>query len=715
MIIRATGIAALMLGVALPAHAQVFNRIASFDVSTQEGTDASAETAPEIIAATADGMTLVYTDSPAGVLGMIDITDPAAPAGMGTVALDGEPTSVALSNDVILAGVNTSEDFVNPSGHLLALSIDGEELARCDLGGQPDSIAATDSIVAVAIENERDEDLDDGVIPQLPAGNVTIYPLEDGVPQCDSVIVADVTGLAETAPTDPEPEFLDINGNDEIVVSLQENNHMVVISAAGEVLSHFSAGGVDLENIDTIEEGAIVLNGSQPNRLREPDAVKWFDDVHFITANEGDYEGGSRGWTVFNRDGTVVYEDGTGLEYAMIRAGHYPDERSGNKGVEPESVEVGTFGGTPMAFIGSERGSIVGVYDMTDPAAPALAQLLPSGIAPEGLLALPDRNLLVTANEADLVEDGGVRAHVMIYEFGDETAVYPTIVSGDDTDGLPIGWGALSGLVADEADAGTLYAVSDSFYGGAPAIFSIDATQTPALITTKTIVTREDLGAAQKLDLEGIATDGEGGFWLASEGRMDRNIPHALYHVDGEGVIQDEIPLPEALRDVDRRFGMEGVTRDGGMLYIAMQREWRDDPEGQVKIVRYDIEAEEWAAVAYPLESGEQGWVGLSEITASDGQLFVVERDNQIGSNAAIKRLYTVSLDGLEFAELGTDLPVVEKSMAHDFLPQLASYNGFVVDKIEGFAIAADGTRYAVTDNDGVDDSSGETFFFVVE
>jgi hypothetical protein len=38
--------------------------------------------------------------------------------------------------------------------------------------------------------------------------------------------------------------------------------------------------------------------------------------------------------------------------------------------------------------------------------------------------------------------------------------------------------------------------------------------------------------------------------------------------------------------------------------------------------------------------------------------------------------------------------------------------NGYVLDKLEGFAVAKNGKAYAVTDNDGVDDSSGETQFF---
>jgi hypothetical protein len=49
-----------------------------------------------------------------------------------------------------------------------------------------------------------------------------------------------------------------------------------------------------------------------------------------------------------------------------------------------------------------------------------------------------------------------------------------------------------------------------------------------------------------------------------------------------------------------------------------------------------------------------------------------------------------------------------------DLLPDLAVLNGYAMDKIEGFAIDAAGTGFVVTDNDGVDDSSGETLFWSV-
>jgi hypothetical protein len=65
-------------------------------------------------------------------------------------------------------------------------------------------------------------------------------------------------------------------------------------------------------------------------------------------------------------------------------------------------------------------------------------------------------------------------------------------------------------------------------------------------------------------------------------------------------------------------------------------------------------------------------------------------------------------------AELGGDLPVVTKEVARDLIPDLAANNGYVVDKVEGMAIFADGTTWISTDNDGVDDSSGDTFFWTI-
>ncbi len=711
-----------VMSFAQSAEGPFFTRIASFPVNHNlpKGADPLTETSAEIIAVTPDGMTLVYSDSPLGGIGMVNIAEPAAPAPAGFIALAGEPTAVSvLSNEVAIAALNTSASFTDPSGALVALSLaDGAEISRCDLGGQPDSIAiAPDgSFVAIAIENERDEDLNDGVIPQMPAGFVVMYPLQNGAIACDQQVVADVTGLAEIAGDDPEPEFVDINEAGMVAVTLQENNHIVILDGvSGEVLSHFSAGAVDLDNVDLEEERALTFDGTQAGRLREPDAVQWLDNQRLATSNEGDYQGGSRGFTVFNTAGDELFESGLDFEYRVAQAGHYPEKRSGNKGVEPEGMEVGRFGDDTWLFVLAERSSVVGAYKDTA-GSPEFVQLLPSALGPEGAVAISSRNLLAIANEVDLGAENGPRSHVTLYELGADQSSYPHLVSGRDEAGRPVGWGALSGLAADAQIPGRLYAVNDSFYAMQPTIFTIDATQTPAQITGATRVTRGGK-TAQLLDLEGIAVDGEGGFWLASEGRRDRLIPHALYHVDGDGEIQDQFAFPEALINVEHRFGSEGVTVLDGKVWIAIQREWRDDKKGTVKLLRFDPENESWAAVSYPLDTAEKGWVGLSEIVAQDGGLLVVERDNQIGENAAVKRLYRVELDGIEPLEVGSEqpLPLVSKTLVHDFLPDMQSFGGYVVDKLEGFAIDVDGTAYAVSDNDGVDDSNGETLFFKVE
>jgi hypothetical protein len=699
------------------AQEMSFARIASFATPENrgEGEDRDVETSAEIVAATEDGMTLVYTDSPLGALGFVDIGDPADPQPGGTLPLEGEPTAVAVVGGTAFVGVNTSKSFTEPSGFLAAIDVESrEETGRCDLGGQPDSVArAPDgSFLAVAIENERDEDAGDGRVGQLPAGFLVTVPVADGGLDCEGLARIDLTGLAEVAPEDPEPEYVDINGEGEIVVTLQENNHIAVVRD-GEIISHFPAGAVTLEGVDEDEEGAITFDATQEDMVREPDSAAWIDDTRFVTANEGDMDGGSRGWTVWSQDGEVVWESGLSFERALIEIGHYPEERSGNKGVEPESAAAATFGGTPMVFIGSERGSVVGVYDMTDAAAPELVQLLPSGIAPEGFATIPGRDLLVTANEVDLVEDGGVRAHVMIYEYGEGAPAYPMLTSAGATDaqGDPIGWGAISGMAAGED--GRIYAVSDSFYAMQPSIFVIDPSVAPARITDVIRVTRAGQ-PAQKLDLEGIVPDGDGGFWVASEGRADRLIPHALYHVAEDGEIMAEVPLPVELQASELRYGFEGIAMVEGALWMAVQREWNDDPEGHVKLVRYDPETEEWGAVHYPLEPAGEGWVGLSEITAHGDHVYLIERDNLIGGAAELKKIFRVPLSEMQAAPIGGDLPVVAKEEVRDLIPDLQQTAGYVQDKVEALAIMEDGTAWIATDNDGVDDHSGETLFWSI-
>lgn len=705
--------AALLLFTAGVQAAESFNRVASFPVALN-APDAEA-TSSEIITATEDGMTLIYSDSPGGGIGFVDITEADSPKPAGYLALEGEPTSVTVIGDKAYVGVNTSASYTEPSGKLVVVDIASQAVeAEYDLGGQPDSVARNKAgtLIAVAIENERDEEAGDGGLPQMPAGFLVIFDVAAA-----TLKTVDVTALSDVFGEDPEPEFVDFNDNDEIALTLQENNTIVIIDGTnGEVTGHFSAGTASLSDVDTKKDGALRFDGSQADVPREPDSIKWLDNDRVVIANEGDWNGGSRSFSIFSKAGELLFDSGNGLDHTAAQLGHYPEARN-KKGVEPEGLEVATFGDSQYIFVAEERSSLIAVYKDTG-ADPDFVQALPSGISPEGLVAIPSRNLLATANEVDLREDGGVGSHVMVYELAEGEASYPQLMSDLDADGRPIGWAAISGAVADAENPGILYAVSDSVLYAEPAIYTIDATAKPARITAKTVITRNG-DAAQKLDLEGITQDGEGGFWLASEGDSAKLVPHALYHVDAEGAIQAEVPFPASLLAGEKRFGAEGIARTGEgedeVLWVAIQREWGDDPAGQVKLLAYRPADESWGAVAYPLETPAEGaWIGLSEITIHGDYAYVVERDNQIGDKAQLKALYRVPLTDLVPAELGGELPVVSKELVRDFIPDLAANNGYVLDKVESFAVDAQGIGYVITDNDGVADSSGETFFWTV-
>lgn len=738
-----------------------FNRVTSFLVCSQIEANCNddTETAAEIVAASEDGMTLIYSDSPQEVIGFVDITDPETPVAAGTVALGGEPTSVAVQGDYALVGVNTSADFINVSGELAVIDIANQTItATLDLGGQPDSVAVSPdgTYAAIVIENERDEDLEEGVIPQLPAGKLVVVAL-DGQPDSWSTTDIDLTGLdGVLEPTDPEPEYVDINDDNIAVVSLQENNAVVLVDlAAGTVLNSFSAGEVDLTMVDDTEEGALISQTASISDIpREPDGVTWLGTDYFATADEGDMDGGSRGFTVFNTDGDVVWTSGNTMEHLTARFGHYPDERSENKGNEPENAEFGVYGTERYLFVNSERSSLVFVYDVADFTRPVFKQVLPAGVGPEGALAIPSRNLLVVASEEDARADK-IRSVLNIYSYGTAPAQYPTLVSADRINGTPIPWSAMSGLVAHPTDPNTLYGIEDSFYLS-NRIFQIDTSTTPARVVDEiqitdgngalaataaealaddtvdaTDVTRKDVfdvadlaalindDGTVNIDPEGIAVASDGGFWLVSEGsgtasdtdNFPINSLNFLFKLDADGVIEEAIRLPDEVNANQLRFGFEGVTEADGKAYVAFQRVWTDIPgDVNVRIGIYDTTTETWEFAYYPLDAAESqngGWVGLSDLTAlGDGEFLVLERDNQGGPDAAVKRLYQINLDA---AVLGDPTQPVTKTLVRDLMPDLAAPGGLTYEKIEGLAVSVDGSVWIANDNDGVDDNSGET------
>lgn len=90
---------------------------------------------------------------------------------------------------------------------------------------------------------------------------------------------------------------------------------------------------------------------------------------------------GGRSFSIFDTSGHLVFDSGGDFEEAMAK--QYPDnfnasndnndldDRSDDKGPEPEALALGTIKGRTYVFAGLERMSGFMVYDVTDPASPS--------------------------------------------------------------------------------------------------------------------------------------------------------------------------------------------------------------------------------------------------------------------------------------------------------------------------------------------------------
>jgi DNA-binding beta-propeller fold protein YncE len=128
--------------------------------------------------------------------------------------------------------------------------------------------------------------------------------------------------------------------------------------------------------------------------------------------NDGDYDElysfGARSFSVWNGNtGEIVFDSKNELEAKANALSLYDDNRSDDKGVEPEGIALGDVGKKKLAFIGMERADAVAIYDVSNPAAPVFLQMLKTGDAPEGVLFIAAKDsptgqsLLVVSSEDD--------------------------------------------------------------------------------------------------------------------------------------------------------------------------------------------------------------------------------------------------------------------------------------------------------------------------
>lgn len=139
------------------------------------------------------------------------------------------------------------------------------------------------------------------------------------------------------------------------------------------------------------------------------------------------YAYGARSFSIWNTQGQLVWDSGSEFEKKVaelfptyFNSDHEAvslDDRSDNKGPEPEGITLGTIGAKTFAFIGLERMSGVMVYDITTPMQPKFVEYFTTrnfvetdsakqgDLGPEGLIFIAAKDspngkpLLVVGNE----------------------------------------------------------------------------------------------------------------------------------------------------------------------------------------------------------------------------------------------------------------------------------------------------------------------------
>ena len=187
----AVAVASSIVGMpALPAAAHVsqrLNHVGSFYVVDNLGPTEpeSTPTSAEIVDVTDDGRILAYTDAFTSRLGLVDISDPRHPQALGGVDLPGEPDERGDPGRVGLGRRGHERRLRQPGrsagGHRPRQPVDGPH----DRAGGPARLGRDrpdGRYAAIVIENERDEDVDDGLIPQAPPGLLQILDLQGSYP-----------------------------------------------------------------------------------------------------------------------------------------------------------------------------------------------------------------------------------------------------------------------------------------------------------------------------------------------------------------------------------------------------------------------------------------------------------------------------------------------------------------------------------------------------
>lgn len=270
-----------------------------------------------------------------------------------------------------------------------------------------------------------------------PVGSVSIIDFSSA-----SVSTLNLTGIPEFGSfirkhtgMDFEPEYIAISPDSKTAfITLQEANALAVLDLERQVFERIVGLGAKNfalpgNEIDPRNDGTVNFIQANALGLYMPDGIQAYTvggQTYLVMANEGDfreddadrsaasslgavapldrlrisntessagnlYAAGARSFSIRDAQGNLIYDSGSILDREAANRGIYNDDRSRDKGVEPEDVALLDLGGRVYAFIGLERTTqgAVAIFDISNPFDVSFIDMIVTAgdLAPEGIKA----------------------------------------------------------------------------------------------------------------------------------------------------------------------------------------------------------------------------------------------------------------------------------------------------------------------------------------
>ncbi len=156
------------------------------------------------------------------------------------------------------------------------------------------------------------------------------------------------------------------------------------------------------------------------------------------------YAYGARSFSIWDQNGLQVFDSGNdferiaaGIHAEKFNSNHLAnagDNRSDDKGPEPEALALGQIGSRQYAFIGAERMSSIYVYDITNPYAPTFVDYVINRDVNVTYNIDDDKQPAVVTGSVELAGDLGPESLVFVPE-GQSPTAKPLLIMANEVSG----------------------------------------------------------------------------------------------------------------------------------------------------------------------------------------------------------------------------------------------------------------------------------------